>query len=182
MVGVTLLALLLYGAVWVVHLLLQVVISLAIEVEERELYRAKGSDTFTHLEKISVLHSLEIVMGAVFTAVLPIVGIVMGAVLPDPARTFLSDMVGSKTVIAVTVAALFAYFSVFRILRKHQGRRVWDALVDLFSGKGRPTLSPEELTGTPSTSARKKQSRREGPPETRTRVSGRRPSGEEVRV
>jgi protein-S-isoprenylcysteine O-methyltransferase Ste14 len=132
MVGVTLLALMLYGAVWVVHYLLQVVISVSLDVEERDLRSASGIKKYGHLKNISILQALEIIIAIVFTAVLPVVGIVIGAILPDPVRSALSGAVGANTVIIVTLVALFAYWSVFRTLRKHQGQRVREAVIRLF--------------------------------------------------
>ena len=145
MVGLTLIALLLFGAVWVVHYLLQVLIGLSIDVEEAELEAASSPTCYKHLKSISILRSLEIVIATVFTAVLPIVGIVVGTLLPDPVRAMLSGTVGEKTVIAVSIAALFAYYSIFRTLRKQQGPRVRTAIIKLFKREPVPaTANPGE--------------------------------------
>jgi hypothetical protein len=150
MMAMTLIALALFGSVWVVHYLLQTLIALSIDVEEADLNAARSPKNFEHLKTISVLRSLEIIMGTVFMAVLPIGGIIIGAILPDPVRSALSETVGAKTVVVVAIVALFAYSAVFRTLRQHQGKKVRAAIVKLFRSTTAEQLVARKTAATES--------------------------------
>ncbi len=131
----------LYVLGWAAFWALRSWLHFSMEIEEEELQElplnAKAqSKRCEKLEVIGVLKALDAIMLTIFAALMPIAGIVLGMVLPKSIRDFLSAFVGPRTLVALAIAALFAYGAVFFILKGHEGWRGRVAFTRFFKSGG----------------------------------------------
>jgi len=126
-----------YMLVWAAFWALRSSLRFSVEIEQEELQNLPANakaKRYEKLEVIGVLKTLDAITLTIFAALIPIAGIVLGMVMPKSIRDFLSRFVGAETLVAVTIAALFAYGAVFFVLKRHEGSRFYEALKRLFQG------------------------------------------------
>ena len=103
------------------------------ELEEQELQKlpvsAKANaERYKKSEIIGILKALHAIMLTIFAALIPIAAIVGGTGVASVYADLLRPFVAAETLVAFTIAALFAYGEVFLILRRHEGSRIRAAL------------------------------------------------------
>ena len=129
------LAVILYVMVWVVWWLLRHLLMFSIEVEQEALRKSRRPASDGIVGTISVLRTLEAISLTIFAAIMPIGGVVLGMVLPAHVRAWLDQFIGPGALVAVTIAALFAYGAVFLIWQRHEGSKIRKRLLDALLSK-----------------------------------------------